>query len=153
MATAPTGNILVAPTADERTMALLVHVLAIFSGLLAPLIFYLVKKDSRFVAFHSLQVLIWHAAYMVVFIAGMLVMFLSILFSLASNPHPAPSAAPPFAFFGILAVVWLSGICGWVVNTILGIFYATKANSGEWAKYPLIGDCVLNRILVNQQFS
>jgi hypothetical protein len=45
MATAPTGNILVAPTADERTMALLVHVLAIFSGLLAPLIFYLVKKD------------------------------------------------------------------------------------------------------------
>jgi len=39
-------------------MALLVHVLAIFSGFLAPLIFYLVKKDSRFVAFHSLQVLI-----------------------------------------------------------------------------------------------
>jgi uncharacterized membrane protein len=71
------------------------------------------------------------------------------LFSLASNRHPAPGATPPFAFFGILGVVWLSGICGWVVNTILGIFSATKANSGEWAKYPLIGDFVLNRILVN----
>jgi len=39
-------------------MALLVNVLAIFSGFLAPLIFYLLKKDSRFMAFHSLQVLI-----------------------------------------------------------------------------------------------
>jgi uncharacterized protein len=58
LATAPASNLPVAPTADERTMALLVHVLAIFSGFLAPLIFYLVKKDSRFVAFHSLQVLI-----------------------------------------------------------------------------------------------
>jgi len=48
-----------------------------------------------------------------------------------------------------LGVVWLSGICGWVVNTILGIFYATKANSGERAKYPLVGDFVLDRILVN----
>jgi hypothetical protein len=99
-----------------------------------------------------LQVLIWRG-YIVVFIAGMLVMFLSMLFSLACNPHQAPGAAPPFAFFGIFGVVWLSGICGWVVITILGIIYATKANSGEWAKYPLMGDFVLNRILVNQQFS
>jgi uncharacterized membrane protein len=42
---------------------------------------------------------------------------------------------------------------GWVLNLILGIVFAIKANHGEWAKYPLIGDFVLNKILANQQFS
>src|SRR5437660_11609342 len=51
------------PTQDERTMAMLAHVLAIFSSFIAPLVVYLLKKDSRFVSFHSLQVLIWHAAF------------------------------------------------------------------------------------------
>jgi uncharacterized Tic20 family protein len=35
-----------APTSDERTMAMLAHLLAIFVGWLAPLIIWLVKKDS-----------------------------------------------------------------------------------------------------------
>ena len=39
------------PTSDERTMAILCHVLAIFFWIIPPLIIYLVKKDeSRWVA-------------------------------------------------------------------------------------------------------
>jgi uncharacterized membrane protein len=134
-------------------MSLLVHVLAIFSGFIAPLVFYLVKRDSRFVAFHSLQALIWHAAYLVAFLVLMLVMMVGMLFSIASNPHPAADASPPFAVFGFIGLVWLWGMGGWVLNMILGIVYAIKANNGEWAKYPLIGNLVLNKILANQQSS
>src|SRR6478735_2479801 len=42
------------PTSDEKTLALLSHVLTFFFPLLAPLIIYLVKKDeSSFVAAHA----------------------------------------------------------------------------------------------------
>jgi uncharacterized Tic20 family protein len=42
------------PTSDERTMAILSHVLCFVVGFWAPLIIYLVKKDeSKFVAEHA----------------------------------------------------------------------------------------------------
>jgi uncharacterized protein len=42
------------PTSDERTMAILSHILTIVCGFLAPLIIYLVKKDeSKYVAEHA----------------------------------------------------------------------------------------------------
>lgn len=41
-------------------MAMLTHLLAIFTGFIGPLIIYLIKKDEdRFIAFHSLQALYW----------------------------------------------------------------------------------------------
>ena len=40
----------IAPTSDEKTMALLSHVLTLAVGFLAPLIIYLIKKnESSFV--------------------------------------------------------------------------------------------------------
>jgi uncharacterized Tic20 family protein len=42
------------PTSDEKTLALLSHVLTFFFPILAPLIIYLVKKEeSSFVAYHA----------------------------------------------------------------------------------------------------
>jgi uncharacterized Tic20 family protein len=42
------------PTSDERTMAILSHVLCFVVGFWAPLIIYLIKKDeSKFVAAHA----------------------------------------------------------------------------------------------------
>lgn len=42
------------PTSDERTLALLSHVLTIFFWLFPPLIIYLIKKnESQFVAEHA----------------------------------------------------------------------------------------------------
>jgi uncharacterized Tic20 family protein len=153
MTTAPPDFSLPAPTQDERTNALLVHVLAIFSGFIAPLAFYLVKKDSRFVAFHSLQVLIWHAAYTVTFFVGMIVLFIFMLPAIAAQPHSGPGQAPPLAFFGLFGFVWLWGMGGWLLNVILGIVFAIKANHGEWARYPIIGNFVLRRILPAQPIS
>ena len=153
MTTAPLPPAMPVPTQDERTMALLVNVLAIFSSFLAPLIFYLVKKDSRFVSFYSLQVLIWHAAYAVIFVVGMIIAFIFMFSTIVTHPHNAPDQAPPLAFFGVFGLVWLWGMGGWVLNLVLGIVYAIKANQGEWARFPVIGDFVLRKILPDQSIS
>ena len=45
---------LTAPTSDERTLAILCHVLTVFFWIFPPLIIYLIKKDeSKFVAEHA----------------------------------------------------------------------------------------------------
>ena len=42
-------------TQDERTMAMLAHLLGIVTGFLGPLVIWLIKKDqSKFVAYHAL---------------------------------------------------------------------------------------------------
>jgi uncharacterized Tic20 family protein len=153
MSTAPVSAGFPVPTQDERTMALLVNVLAIFSSFLAPLIFYLVKKDSRFVSFYSLQVLIWHAVYAAIFVLGMVIAFIFMFSSIIAHPHAAPNQAPTLAFFGVFGLVWLWGMGGFALNLILGIVYAIKASQGEWARFPLIGDFVLRRILPEQPIS
>lgn len=137
------------PTHEERTSALLVHVLSIFSGFLVPLIFFLVKKDSRFVAFHSLQVLLWHIAYIVIFFLGMIAMFAMLFGSLAMHPQAQHANQPPPFFFGIFGIVWLFGMGGFVVNLVLGIVYAIKANNGEWATYPIFGKWALRKTFEN----
>ena len=54
-----------APTSDEKTMAILSHALTLVCGFLAPLIIYLVKKDeSEYVRAHAkeslnFQITVW----------------------------------------------------------------------------------------------
>ena len=153
MATSPRTIMLYVPTQDERTNALLVHILAIFSGFIAPLIFYLVKKDSRFVMFHALQVLIWHAAYLAIVIVGAICMFVSMAFSMAGQTPGGQHQGPPLAFFGFMGVFWLLAVGGGVLNLVFGIVFAIKASHGEWARYPIIGDFVLRKILPDQPVS
>jgi len=141
MTTAPLPAARPVLTQDERTMALLVDVLAIFSSFLAPLIFYLVKKDSRFVA------------YALIFFFGMIIAFIFMFSTVVAHPHSAPDQAPPLAFFAVFGLVWLWGIGGWVLKLVLGIVYAIKANRGEWARFPVIGDFVLRKILPQQPVS
>ena len=43
------------PTPDERTLAMLAHILQTFSCFIGPLVIYVVKRDSRFVAFHVIS--------------------------------------------------------------------------------------------------
>src|SRR5579859_1789287 len=121
------------PTHDERSMGLLVHVLGIFSGFLAPLIIYAVKRDSKFVSFHALQSLFWHLLYWVVTIVFMLLFFVVFFTSVASQvAHQQHSAlGPPPVFFFIFPVFWVVWMLLWVLNLVLGIVFAVKANAGE----------------------
>ena len=145
MSAFPASQGLYEPTHDEKTFAVLVYVLGIFSGFLAPLIFFIVKRDSKYVSFHALQSLAWHIIYFMLVFGGMIIVFISIFATIASQP--ANHARPPLAFFGLFGTVWLIAVGGGLLNLILGIVYAVKANRGEWAQIPLIGGWVLRKVI------
>ena len=130
-------------TVDERTLAFLAHLLMAFTGFIGPLVIFCAKQDSRFVRFHSLQALIWHAIYMVLAFVGMTTFFVVMFYSLLHNPPPPHSQGPPPGFVLLFPFMWLGFMGGWVVSLILGVVYAIKAHRGEWATYPIFGKWLL----------
>ena len=126
-------------TQDERTMAILAHVLQIVGWWIAPLIIYLIRRESRFVRFHALQALLLQVVHALV-VFGVIVAFIlfAILAAILSPAVDSPAAFPVLFFF-LLPVIWLilftSGVLVWVI----AIVYAIKASRGEWAEYPVIG--------------
>jgi uncharacterized Tic20 family protein len=99
---------LIAPTSDERTMAILSHVLCLVVWLFAPLIIYLVKKDeSAFVAAHAKESLNFQITIALVTI----LLFVTIV--------------------GIL-LLWLVGI----ISLILVIVATIKASESKLYRYP-----------------
>lgn len=125
------------PTPDERTLAMLAHVLQMFSGFIGPLIIYLVKRESRFVAFHAVQALIWQAAFFALTALSMIAWFV-VMFS-AVLKHPSSSNQLPSGFFPAFPLIALVWVGGWLIGIALAIVYGIKANQGEWAGYPVIG--------------
>ena len=100
------------PSKDECTMAMLCHLLAIFTGWIAPLIIWLIKKDeSRFVDQQGKEALNFELTLMIGFVAGALTTCILI------------------GFF-ILAAVQ-------VVNIVFGILSTIAVNKGEPYRYPL----------------
>jgi len=98
----------VPPTSDEKTLALLSHILTFFFPILAPLIIYLVKKDeSSFIAYHAKESLNFQ-----------ITMFI-ICFALI------------ITVIGIL-LLWLVGI----VYLVLIIVATIRASEGKLYKYP-----------------
>lgn len=69
---------LVTPTSDEKTMAILSHILSIVAGFLAPLIIYLVKKDSPYVVIHAKESLNFQLTMMIAWIVCFILMFVLI---------------------------------------------------------------------------
>ncbi len=124
-----------APTEDERTMALLAHVLMIVTWWIGPLIIYLLKRDSRFVAFHALQALFWQVALFLLWIGAFGLFFVFAFTEAAGGKSGGPPAAFMLAFF----LLWLVMMVAWVLTLVLGIVYGIKASKGEWAAYPVVG--------------
>jgi uncharacterized membrane protein len=119
-------------------MAVLAHALQIVGGWIAPLVIFLVKKDSLFVRFHALQALLLQGVYLVcaiIFGFGWMIFFIS-----AVLPHlQDKSASPPAAIFAFVPVLWLFIMGYWVVILVCVIVFSIKAGRGEWAEYPLLG--------------
>ena len=96
------------PTSDEKTMALLAHVLTFVFPILAPLVIYLIKKDeSSFVAYHAKESLNFQITLFVICI----LLFITIV--------------------GIL-LLWIVGIIG----AVLVIVATIRASEGKLYKYP-----------------
>ena len=118
-------------------MATLAHGLSLL-GFLAPLIIFLLKRQSRFVSFHALQALLWHVAYMIVAVLGMILFLTVVIATLVIHP-PAKGASPPIGLFLFFPFLWLFLMAGSLTSLILAIVYAVKAGQGEWADYPVFG--------------
>ncbi len=132
-----------APTQDERSMAMLAHVLMIFTGFIGPLIIWLIRKQSKYVSFHALQALWWQILWigivLLLIVGGVL---LTVLGAMAEQGH----GGPPPIFVVLFPLAMLVGWGGGLATLILGIVYGIKANNGEWAGYPLIGNWVRRRV-------
>jgi len=132
------------PTRDDRSMAMLAHVLSAFSGFIGPLVIFFVKRrESRFVAFHALQALFWHLLLMVTMFGSIIVFAGIMIGSAIGHGHEPPShGAPPpaffFGFFGIWALMMLS----WLANMGFTIYLGIQANAGRWTRYPIVGSLV-----------
>jgi uncharacterized Tic20 family protein len=128
------------PSQDERTMATLAHALQIVGSWIAPLIIFLIKRNSRFVSFHALQALllqIVHLIVVVLFVVGFAVlMFFGIFLHAAAGSRPAE---PPVAVFFLFPLVWLFMFASGITILIIAIVYCIKAGRGEWAEYPVLG--------------
>jgi uncharacterized Tic20 family protein len=96
------------PTSDEKTLALLAHVLTFVLPILAPLVIYLVKKDeSSFVAYHAKESLNFQITLFII----CFVLFITVI--------------------GIL-VVWIVAILGYILVIVATI----RASEGKLYKYP-----------------
>jgi len=99
------------PTSDEKTMALLAHILTLVSGFIAPLVIYLIKKDeSEYVRKHAIESLNFQISMTIYAIGATILMIILIGFVL-------------LIAIGILAVV-------------LTIVATVKASEGKFYKYP-----------------
>jgi len=97
------------PTSDEKTMAILSHILTFVAPILAPLIIYLVKKDeSNFVR--------WHAAQSFNFQITVIVICIILVLTVV----------------GIL-LIWFVGIFSLICVVIATI----RASEGKLYKYPV----------------
>ncbi len=99
---------IVVPSSDEKTMAILSHVLTFVAGFVAPLIIYLIKKDeSAFVREHAKESLNFQITIFILII----VLVISII--------------------GIL-LIWLVGI----LALVFVILATVKASEGKLYRYP-----------------
>ncbi len=97
------------PTGDERTMAILVHVLSIFFWIIPALVIYLIKKDeSKFVAYHAKEQLNFQLTMTIVY-AIMIITIVGLLF------------------------IWIPGI----IALVLCIVAAIKASDLKLYRFPL----------------
>lgn len=98
----------VAPTQDEKTVAMLAHLLTFVSSILAPLIIYLVKKDeSQFVATHAKESLNFQIT-MVIISIGLAITIIG------------------------LFLIWAV----WVFALVCVIIATIRANEGKIYRYP-----------------
>ena len=115
----PTGEPqLVGPdTADSKTMAMLCHLLVIFTGFIGPLIIWLIKKgESKFIDQQGKEALNFALTILIASVALVVLWFIPI-------------------------IGWVAGCLAWpalmACNIVFGILSTIKVNNGEPYRYPV----------------
>lgn len=101
----------VTPSSDDKTMAILAHILSIVAGFLAPLVIYLIKKDnSPYATAHAKESLNFQLTLLIAYFVSFILMFVLI---------------------GALLIVLLM-----IANLVLVIIATIKASENKMYKYP-----------------
>ena len=128
-----------APSADERTLAMLAHLLQLFGGFVAPLVVFLIKRDSRFVAFHAIQALLWQVIFIGVGLLCAFGWFAAIIATIITQSGSTSHGQFPLPVLVVLPFAILIFGGGWLATLVLAIVHGIKAQNGEWSGYPVIG--------------
>jgi len=124
---------------DDLAYAALGHFLQFTTWFLGPLVLYLVKRESRFVAFHAMQALLWQAIYIAVLVFSFALFFVGLFASFPEAGESGPQPTGPPTAFLFFPLIWLFWMGGWALTLVLGTVFGIKAIRGQWAEYPVIG--------------
>ena len=122
-------------TSDERSMAVLAHALQVVGGWIPPLIIF-VKRQSRFVSFHSLQVLFLELVYLAVMVCAMMFWIATVALSILRTQ--ADHNQFPIAFIVLFPIFGLMWMGVWITKIVVAVIYSIKAGRGEWAEIPVV---------------
>lgn len=125
-------------TNDERTMATLAHALQIVGSWIAPLIIFLIRRQSRFVAFHALQALLLQIVHVIVVVLFVFGFFITMVFYIVPNADKHTQNFP-VGLLVLFPLVWIVLAGLGIATLVIAIIYAIKAGQGEWADYPVLG--------------
>ena len=103
-------------TPDERTLAMLAHILQIFSSFIGPLVIFIVKRDSRFVALHAIQALLLQLAVLTVNAISFGAWFVIFFSTVAVHPQPAGAGRLPLPFLIGFPLIWFVFMGGWLLS-------------------------------------
>ena len=118
-------------------MAVLAHALQMVGGWIPPLIIFFIRRQSRFVSFHALQVVFLDLILMVVTMFTMMFWIAGIIFAIAQS-HGDDKSLPPI-FLVLLPMFFLGWMAVFISKIVAAVVYSIKAGRGEWAEIPVVG--------------
>jgi len=125
-------------TSDERTMAALAHALQLIGAWIAPLVIFLVRRQSRFVAFHALQALLLQIVHFILVLVIVCGIFLTMTLYVIPNAEKHTQDFPA-ALLLIFPLILIPTFVISIGTLVVAVLYAIKAGQGEWADYPVLG--------------
>ena len=98
-------------TQDERTMAVLAHVLQLVGSWIAPLVIFLLRPNSKFVRFHALQALLLQLLFLL-FWGCVMVAYFAFLFAFVGRIQHGSKDVSDFPS-AIVLVIMSTVLFGW----------------------------------------
>lgn len=130
-----------APDSNDRTLATLSHLGAVFGGFLLPLVLYVIAKDETRpqTRSHAREALNFQITMLVVTGVAMIAMFTGLAASglLGASGEPEAIGAGVGVGFGIFILFFVLVFAVSIAGLVFGIIGALRANKGVHYQYPL----------------
>jgi uncharacterized membrane protein len=121
-------------------MAMLAHVLQVVCWWIAPLIIFLIRRESRFTVFHALQALLLQIIYLI-FVVGFMVLWFGSFVLTMVHHTPAKNTPPPLALFIVAPLLWLGLVGMWIVMLVIAIVSGIKAGRASGPSIRCLAVC------------